>query len=755
MRQNSFFRWMVLGWVFSSGISLGAEPVPNPRGLILQTPPPISLNSVAVSPNGSLIATAADGVRLYDARTGALVRVIDAGGRVVAFAPDGRTLAAAGFHLENVTSKPLMTLPIYDVQTGKRVQVLTGHTEWETYSIAFSPDGKLFASAGVDKQILVWDLATGKIRHRLGDGASLVSALAFSSDSATLASGGGDKLVRLWDCTTGRVRKSLAGHHDWVCTIAFSPDGKTIASGSCDWGFHHGADWPRPISRGVEQSEWRLWDVESGKLQRTVAEPARMLSLAIAPGGKSLACGTGKEVRLYDLSSQGPSRVVTKHDADVTSVAFTPDGAAVVSGSHDQTVKYTRLATGTVEWEAPGYFEQVNSVALSDDASLLVTGSSDHRFAQGRLQAGAKQMGPGAVRLWDARTGRMLRRLGDPAEQVMAVALSPDRRYVAAGCGIERGEGAVHVWDVATGALRWSTKDHAREVLAVAFAPDGSLLATAAADGEVKLRVANTGQVAQTLNGHKGGATAVAFSPDGNTLYCAQACGGSRVWDVHTGRLRQTLHVADSQPEGFTIDRQTNSVGLSADGGTLATCASSTNGEFTDPVRIWDARTGALKRDFAAESIHGRPMAFSPDGSIIATGGKSVKLWDARTGRLLRELFGHLKRTQSITFSADGKLIVAGGSYGTTNFWEVASGRHLLTLFAFPDLGTNSGTDDWLAYTPQGYYDGSPHVERFLAWRVGDELQTPQTLAPQLHHPDRVAAALRLPFAERSSSSAR
>src|SRR5438132_1775289 len=139
MRQKCFLRSLVLTVVFFGCLSLWAEPVPNRRVFVLQAPPPVSVNSVAVSPNGSLIATAADGVRLYDARTGALLRAIgDAGDRGVVFSPDGRTLAAAGFHLQSTYSTPLLTLPIYDVQTGKRVQTLAGHKEWETYAIAFS-----------------------------------------------------------------------------------------------------------------------------------------------------------------------------------------------------------------------------------------------------------------------------------------------------------------------------------------------------------------------------------------------------------------------------------------------------------------------------------------------------------------------------------------------------------------------------------------------------------------------------------------
>ena len=169
------------------------------------------------------------------------------------------------------------------------------------------------------------------------------------------------------------------------------------------------------------------------------------------------------------------------------------------------------------------------------------------------------------------------------------------------------------------------------------------------------------------------------------------------------------------------------------------------NDEFVGATRLFDARTGELKRDFAAEKIHGRPMALSPDGSIVATGGKSVKLWDAKTGKMLRELNGYLKRTQSITFSADGKLLVAGGSYGTTNLWDVATGRHLVTLFTFCDPRTGAPNDEWLAYHPDGFYDGSAGAERYLGWRVGEELQTSVTLARELHRPERVREALQAP----------
>jgi WD40 repeat protein len=628
---------------------------------------------------------------------------------------------------------------IFDVRTGKRVQTLAGHTEWEIDAIAFSPDGKLFASSGVDQQILVWELATGTLQHRFANQPFRVPALAFSPDSATLASAG-NKTIRLWDTTTGRLRRSLEGHRDWVCTLAFAPDGKTIASGCCDWAYHRGRDTSRfwPPDRGCD-SQWILWDAATGEPKRTVTERGRLLSLAFARDGKSLACGIGKEVRLYDVGSETSGRVVTSHDFAVTSVAFAKDGSAILSGSHDHTVKRTSLVTGQTEWQAPGYFEQVNSVALSKDAALLATGSSDGRFAHRVLKADAKCLGPGAVRLWDARTGRLLRRLGDPDEKVMAVALSPAGRHVAGGGGSTGGSGVVHVWDTAAGMVIWSADDHKAEVLAIAYAPDGSSVVTAAADGLVKVRDPKTGAVQRTLEGHGGDATSVAFSADGALLACIDGHGATRLWEAKTGRLLRTCKAARSEVGTAARHRLFTSLALSPDSRTLFT----SEGGFDGPVRFWDTQTGELKKEFADKGHGAQPVALSPDGSILAAGGKTVKLWDARTGKLRRELFGHLKLTYSIAFSADGRLLVSGGSYGTTNVWEVATGRHLVTLFTFPNRREGKVVDDWLTYHPDGYYDGSPGVERYLAWRVGDDFQTPDSLGALLHRPEKIEAALR------------
>jgi WD40 repeat protein len=234
----------------------------------------------------------------------------------------------------------------------------------------------------------------------------------------------------------------------------------------------------------------------------------------------------------------------------------------------------------------------------------------------------------------------------------------------------------------------------------------------------------------------------LAFAPDGNLLVAGDGKGSVYSWEISSGQTAHTFKVAGGSPRSIANDRLMNSIGISRDGATLATCNSSVNMQFPEFVKIWDLRTGALRRDFAAEKIAGRPMALSPDGSMVATGGKTVRLWDVQTGKLLRELVGYLKRTQSIAFSPDGRLVIAGGSYGTINLWDVKTGKHLAILFAFTVNREERIADDWLCYTPAGFYECSPDAQKYVAWRVADEFVSSDAARTELNQPEQVSAAL-------------
>ncbi|WP_426513498.1 Hsp70 family protein [Dactylosporangium sp. McL0621] len=270
----------------------------------------------------------------------------------VALSPDGLRLASAGGD---------KSLRLWDLASGRSVvQSLTGHTDW-VRSVAFSPDGHRLASAGYRARL--WNPGNAQpIGHPFG---SLISrSVAFSPDGRLLASAGSDDAIRLWNPVGGRpVGRPLTGHTDRVYSVAFSPDGYLLASAASD-------------------KSVRLWDPASG---RPVGEPltghtGSVYSVAFSPDGYLLAsAASDKSVRLWDPASGRPvGEPLTGHTDRVYSVAFSPDGHLLASAGGDGTIRLWDPATGQPVGEPlTGHTGPVNSVAFSPDGHLLASAGSD------------------------------------------------------------------------------------------------------------------------------------------------------------------------------------------------------------------------------------------------------------------------------------------------------------------------------------------------------------------------------------------
>jgi WD40 repeat protein/serine/threonine protein kinase len=297
--------------------------------------------------------------------------------------------------------------------------LLTLNTGSWVGSVAYSPDGKRLASA--ERQVVkVWDAQTGQelLSLKGGTGAGNWSnCVAFSPDGKRLASYGGTGTyqVKVWDAQTGQELLAFKGHTGNVGSVAFSPDGKRLASG----GWADQEAWRR--GQGKLGSEVKVWDAQTGQELLTVKGPGIVGSVAFSPDGKHVASGskvwdaqTGQE--LLDLKGKGDTRV-----------AYSPDGKRLASASpDDKTVKVWDAQTGQELLTFKGHSSEVRSMAFSPDGKRLASASSDK-----------------TVKVWDAQTGQELLTVEGHSGYENGVAFSPNGHRLASGAA----DGTVKIWD--------------------------------------------------------------------------------------------------------------------------------------------------------------------------------------------------------------------------------------------------------------------------------------------------------------------
>jgi len=270
--------------------------------------------------------------------------------RGVAFSPDGRLLATASTD---------MTARLWDPATGECVRTLTGHAAG-LRGVAFSPDGRLLATASTGKTARLWDPATGECVRTLTGHAEAVYGVAFSPDGRLLATASMDSTAKLWDPATGECVRTLTGHAEAVHRVAFSPDGRMLATASDD-------------------RTAKLWDPATGECLRTLTgHAAGLRAVAFSPDGQLLAtASTDKTARLWDPGTGERLNTLVGRIAVVCGVAFSPDGRLLATASMDSTAKLWDPATGDCLGILTGHADTVYGVAFSPDGRLLATASMD------------------------------------------------------------------------------------------------------------------------------------------------------------------------------------------------------------------------------------------------------------------------------------------------------------------------------------------------------------------------------------------
>ena len=369
-------------------------------------------------------------------------------------------------------------------------------------------------------------------------------------------------------------------------------------------------------------------------------------SVAVTPDGSTIISGSSDNtVRVWAASTGEELQKLEGHTSYVYSVAVTPDGSKIISGSYDNSVRVWDTSTSIVSQTLQGHTESVNAVAVTPDGSKVVSGSADK-----------------SIRVWATSTGEQLHSLEGHTEPVKAVAVTPDGSKVVTGSD----DMTVRIWDTSTGAELQKLEGHTSYVTTVAVSPDGSKIISGSFDNTLRVWDVSTGKVVHMLEGHAFDVNTAAVTPDGSRIISGSCDHTVRVWDASTGKELRKL-------EGHTAD--VNAVAVTPDGSRII------SGSRDKTVRVWDAATGKELQLLEGHTSSVNASSISPDGSkLISVSEKSVRVWDTSTGKVLQLLEGHTESVNTVTVTPDGCRLISGSDDHSVRVWDTSTGNVLLTL---------------------------------------------------------------------------
>ncbi|KLO19444.1 WD40 repeat-like protein [Schizopora paradoxa] len=372
------------------------------------------------------------------------------------------------------------------------------------------------------------------------------------------------------------------------------------------------------------------------------------LAITYSPQGNFLAAGYGDgSVKIWYPASgfvvYGPKFI---HSKGISSIQYTKDGANLITGSLDSTLKMWDF--GVTKSEFIGHTDAVTAFALSPDGHSLVSASMDH-----------------TIRTWELTTGSGILTLEGHTQGVTSVIYSPDGSMVLSASL----DNSIVVWDTTD---NWSIRNtyfgHTDWVQSISFSPDGMGFASGSTDKTIKIWgvPVKLELAGEPLTGHNSVVHTVAYSPDGHFIYSGSSDKSIRFWNTVT----ESVSVIDGLIE---LDGEIFSISVSPDGRYIAA------GGGDCSVVILDSQSGAVfGQILKGHTSRVRSVAWSPNGKQLASGSedRTIKVWDFPTRESVGEpLKGHRSGVSAIAYSPDGLLLVSGSNDCTIRIWDVASGQ--------------------------------------------------------------------------------
>ena len=698
---------------------------------------------VAFSPDGKLLATGSmdNSIKLWNTQSGKEIRsfAMQTGFiRSLNFSPDGSKLLSA-----SSDNKAML----YEVQSGELLAEFKQKKN-RLWKACFSPDGSKVLTMDDRTQLILWDALSGELIKEYkkeydaeitthwftASGESLItinankkSQLTNLNDSAlsvefniqkpysyavsptnkVLAIGSSTQHIELFNIETGERTDSLVPNPDKGCNgcktrIVFSHTGKKLVSVTK----YSGVD---------------IWDVRTGeKLLNFPYEESWVDAVAFSSNDRYVMVNADDETVIWDLKLQKKLREFNFDGLECTPV-FSPDGKSILTTNENNTAAIWDIETGKKTRVYGGFlnkkrddgmkFDQgnwyhsgiINYLRLESQAILHPCG---RYIVKGNIDSVAV--------LINLETGKVERQFVGHRQAVLCTDFSSDGKWLVTGSGDRR----IKLWNVETGELIRTYKGHGELVFDVSFSADDAYLVSGSWDGTLRMWDVATGKLLSYVNIEESSPFRTKFTP--NDLYVVSA-------DL-TPELK--LYEADAAAEFRNIVGHTKlvtDINFSLDGRSMITASDD------GTVKEWDLLSGMLIRKYKGHQSGVYAVVYHPNGKYVVSGSndRTVIIWNAQTGAIEKELQGHSGGVSSVQISEDGKRLVSCTVDGEVKVWNLNTYEELYTYIQID-------RENWLAKTPEGYFDGSPNALKHINYVSGTEVIAVNALFEKYYTPNLV-----------------